>query len=410
MRRFLRTVSLFTNIAVTAVMSFVVYLNFDLPDRFYVSDPAAFSITQHQEISVSLDRAPDARAGTSTSLSREASLKLFGLIPIKTTYLNQVKETYVVPCGTPFGLKMLTEGVVVVGLNPVETALGSVYPAETAGMEKGDVILAIDGQPVSGNKELTARVRQSGGKALSFSIRRGDELLELSVTPAKGLTDGEYRCGIWVRDSSAGIGTVTFYEPVSGIFGGLGHAVCDVDTGEPMPLSSGEVVPVHISGVRKGQAGAPGELQGSFLSNVPCGRLYLNNETGVYGTLDSMPIAREAVPLCFRQDVAEGPAKILATVDGSAPEFYDITIEKVHVGDETTTKNMVIRITDSRLLAKTGGIVQGMSGSPILQDGKLVGAVTHVLINDPTRGYGIFSENMLDNYGKLQELLISKGQ
>ena len=196
---------------------------------------------------------------------------------------------------------------------------------------------------------------------------------------------------------------MTFYDPATGVFGGLGHAVCDVDTGETMPLSSGHVVPVQINGVRKGQVGTPGELQGSFLSSFACGSLSLNNETGVYGVLTRNPApSREAVPLCLRQEVEEGPAQILTTVAGTTPELYDIVIEKVNIGDNTPTKNMVIRITDQRLLELTGGIVQGMSGSPILQKGRLAGAVTHVLVNDPTRGYGIFSENMLENSKKAE--------
>lgn len=407
MRKAIQTVSLFAAIVVAAVMGFVCYLDFTIPDRFYVTDTRSFSLKQYQQIETELPRQDELQAGVPGSRSREAELKLLGFIPVKTTWLQEVDETYVVPCGTPFGLKMLTEGVVVVGLNPVETAAGSAYPADTAGIQKGDVILEVDGEAVHSNKELTACVRKSGGKAMRFTIRRGDEVLDLAVTAAKSLADGEYRCGIWVRDSSAGIGTVTFYDPATGVFGGLGHAVSDVDTGEAMPLSSGEVVPVHITGVQKGEAGEPGELEGSFLSSVASGTLCLNNETGIYGVLYDSPSRREAVPLLFRQEIREGAAQILTTVRGTEPELYDVLIEKVDLGGNTPTKNMIIRITDPELLAVTGGIVQGMSGSPILQDGRLAGAVTHVFVNDPTRGYGIFSENMLGNCEKVEELVES---
>ncbi len=405
MRKAIQILSLFAALIVAAVMGFVCYLDFTIPDRFYVTDVSSFSIRQYRQIETELPRQEELRAGVPGSRSREAELKLLGLIPIKTTWLQEVDETCVVPCGTPFGLKMLTEGVVVVGLNPVETRTGSAYPADTAGIQKGDVILQVDGEAVHSNRELTACVRKSAGRPMRFTVRRGEEVLTLSVTAAKSLADGEYRCGIWVRDSSAGIGTVTFYDPATGVFGGLGHAVCDVDTGEAMPLSSGEVVPVRITGVRKGEAGEPGELEGSFLSGVPSGLLCLNNETGVYGVLYDSPSRREAVPLLFRQEIREGAAQILATVRGNAPELYDIVIEKVDLSGNAPTKNMVIRITDPELLAETGGIVQGMSGSPILQDGKLAGAVTHVFVNDPTRGYGIFSENMLGNCEKVEELV-----
>ena len=219
----------------------------------------------------------------------------------------------------------------------------------------------------------------------------------MQVVPVKAASDEVYRCGIWVRDSSAGIGTVTFYDPSTGVFGGLGHAVCDVDTGGVMPLAEGQVVPVSIHGVQKGEAGTPGELQGSFLTTLSCGELRKNTETGVYGVLNRNPAAgREAIPICLRQEVKEGPVQILTTISGTEPALYDAVIEKVSLGDHTPTKNLILRITDPELLSKTGGIVQGMSGSPILQDGKLAGAVTHVFVNDPTRGYGIFAENMLD--------------
>ena len=405
MRKVIRTVSLFAAIITIAVMGFVTYLNYEIPDSFYVFDTKNFSMKQLPSVQAESGPQQESRAGTSTSLSRETPLKLLGVIPIKSTYLHQVKEQYVVPCGTPFGLKMLPDGVVVVGLNPVESSTGTTYPAKEAGLRKGDVILAANKAAVSSNQQLTERIRMAGGRAVSLTIRRDGMEMTVVVTPVKSVADGEYRCGIWVRDSSAGIGTVTFYDPATGVFGGLGHAVCDVDTGETMPLSSGEVVPVHINGVQKGQVGTPGELQGSFLSSFSCGTLYLNNETGVYGTLAKNPaVGTNAVPLCLRQEVKEGPAQILTTVEGTIPALYDIVIEKVNLGDNTPTKNMIVRITDPKLLELTGGIVQGMSGSPILQNGKLAGAVTHVLVNDPTRGYGIFSENMLGNCEKVLEL------
>ncbi len=406
MRKLIRTVSLFAAVVAITVMGYVTYLNFEIPDSFYVFETKEFSIRQLPSVEAETSGQTEYQVGTNTSLSREASLKLLGIIPIKSTYLHQVEEQYVIPCGTPFGLKMLTDGVVVVALNPVETSSGTADPARDAGLRKGDVILAVNGQTVSSNDELTNCIRAAGGNKVELTVRRDGMEMSIWITPEESLSDGEYRCGIWVRDSSAGIGTVTFYDPATGIFGGLGHAVCDVDTGETMPLASGEVVPVQIHGVQKGEVGTPGELQGSFTSAFSCGTLYLNNETGVYGVLSQNPAAgNSAVPLCLRQDVQEGAAEILTTVNGTSPKRYDIVIEKINVGDNTATKNMVIRVTDPELLETTGGIVQGMSGSPILQNGKLVGAVTHVFVNDPTRGYGIFAENMLDNCENLEEQL-----
>ena len=198
-----------------------------------------------------------------------------------------------------------------------------------------------------------------------------------------------------MRDSAAGIGTLTFYNPADGTFGGLGHAVCDVDTGEPMSLSGGEIVPARIFGITKGRAGKPGELKGCFDAGT-LGTLEKNGDNGLYGSLSEYPLGWQTMAVAHRQQVTEGAAQIVCTVEGTRPQAYDVVIEKVKYGGAATTRNLVIRVTDPELLAVTGGIVQGMSGSPIVQNGKLVGAVTHVLVDDPTRGYGIFAENMLD--------------
>lgn len=397
MRKAIRTLSLFVTVVVMTVMGYVGYMNMELPDRFYVTGTEEFSMEQLPAVTAAEELPKESQAGVSTSRVLETKLRLCGLIPIKTVNLQKVETPYVVPCGTPFGLKMLTEGVVVVGLNPVETEAGTICPAKEAGVRKGDVILKAGGKAVSGNRELAEIVRASEGKSVSLLLKRDGVELTLQVVPVKAASDEVYRCGIWVRDSSAGIGTVTFYDPSTGVFGGLGHAVCDVDTGGVMPLAEGQVVPVSIHGVQKGEAGTPGELQGSFLTTLSCGELRKNTETGVYGVLNRNPAAgREAIPICLRQEVKEGPVQILTTISGTEPALYDAVIEKVSLGDHTPTKNLILRITDPELLSKTGGIVQGMSGSPILQDGKLAGAVTHVFVNDPTRGYGIFAENMLD--------------
>ena len=309
----------------------------------------------------------------------------------------------VIPLGSAFGIKLFTDGVIVASLSDIYTEEGVCCPAAEAGILPGDYLLQADGQDIPDNGALARYIGSSQGEAISFQVRREDQVFSVEVTPVYG--EGSFKTGMWVRDSAAGIGTLTFYDPATGIFGGLGHAVCDVDTGEPMPLSSGEVVPAYISGVKKGEKGAPGELQGSFLSSVPSGMLYLNNETGVYGALSSSPSQNEAIPLCYRQDVEEGPAQVLVTVDGQGPQLYDIVIEEVNLGDNTPTKNMILHVTDPELLEATGGIVQGMSGSPVIQNGKLAGAVTHVFVNDPTRGYGIFAENMLDNCQKTQNIV-----
>lgn len=402
MRKAIQTTTLFVSIFTIFIMSFVTYLNQDIPDSFYVYGDQEFRIYQHDQISFEeTGMEKEIRAEANTSATKAVNLKLLGIIPVKTTYLHQTEQRYVVPCGTPFGLKMLTAGVVVVGLTPIDTETGSAYPAKNAGVEKGDIILSVDGHNVSSFNELSQRVNETKGKKVMLRLIRDGQEMTVSIEPVKSVTDGTYKCGIWVRDSSAGIGTVTLYDPVTGDFGGLGHAVCDIDTGEPLPLSSGEVVPVTILDVVKGTAGTPGELRGTFLSHSIVGELYTNNETGVYGQLKTNPVAHEPIPICLKQDVQSGPAQIYTTISGTKPKAYDIEIEKVNLNDHSPTKNMVVKITDPELLEQTGGIVQGMSGSPIIQNGKLVGAVTHVFVNDPQRGYGIFAENMVENFSNL---------
>ena len=227
-----------------------------------------------------------------------------------------------------------------------------------------------------------------------FEIVRDDKNISLSINPEKCLTDNSYRIGLWVRDSSAGIGTLTFYNPESKVFAGLGHPVCDVDTGEILPLLRGEVVEVEINGIKKGKAGYPGELLGSFTNNSPIGTLDINNTSGLYGQMKTEKFENQALPLGMRQEIKTGKAYIFTTIEGDRPQKFEVTIEKIDYDESLDCKNMVIRVTDKKLIEKTGGIVQGMSGSPIIQNDKLIGAVTHVFVNNPTKGYAIFADTM----------------
>ncbi|MEG2204743.1 MAG: SpoIVB peptidase, partial [Oscillospiraceae bacterium] len=270
----------------------------------------------------------------------------------------------------------------------------SVNPAKEAGIRTGDILLTMNGQKIAYNEDVGKIVSASGGSPIEVTLRRGTAQQTLHLQPVSSPADGSYKAGMWVRDSSAGIGTMTYYNPTTKIFAGLGHAICDVDTGDVMPLASGEAVDVTITGVNRGTSGFPGELTGMFSGSRPIGSLCLNGETGIYGTADRSPIDAQPVELATRGEVQIGEAILYTTVEGKLPQAYSISIERIAAGDANPTKNMVIRVTDPRLLQITGGIVQGMSGSPVLQNGRLVGAVTHVFVNDPTRGYGIFAENM----------------
>ena len=333
-------------------------------------------------------------AGTAYPQRFTGELMLYRLIPIKTVNVSVVDETCLIPCGTPFGIKMLTNGVMIVGIADIKTEKGTVNPANLAGLKSGDVITAINGKEVLTNNEVADIVEESGGADLVFTVNRSNAILNITLKPVKSEADGLFKAGLWVRDSTAGIGTLTFYDPNTQCFGGLGHGICDSDTGEMMPLLNGDIVPVTINGITKGQKGIPGELRGYFKGDGAIGSLDANVAAGVYGELNYVPQGT-ALKVAMNQDVKVGPAQILTTIDGETPAYYDVSIEKIDYRDGVQSKNMVLHVTDPVLLEKTGGIVQGMSGSPIIQNNMLVGAVTHVFVNDPTRGYGIFAENML---------------
>lgn len=386
------------------LLGLTAYINLAAPDHYYNVEGETFSISSMFGIQVNTSYEEDAaaQAGTDTPVSQQVGLSLFGIIPVKTATVDTVPEIMLAPCGTPFGVKILTDGVIVVGLNDITTADGTVNPGKQANIQTGDIIYKINGVEVSSNDDVAKAISSSKGETVSVELQRDGKNLTLPLTPALSSIDNTYKAGLWVRDSSAGIGTVSFYDPQTGAFGGLGHAISDVDTGEVLPVLKGDVVNVKIHDIVKGTVGTPGELRGSFVSNESCGTITVNNDSGVFGTMYEAPYYDRLVPMGLKQEIQTGKATILTTINGSTPKEYEIEIEKFNLFENSPTKNMVIRITDPELLELCGGIVQGMSGSPILQNGKLVGAVTHVFVNDPTRGYAIFAENMYQNVSILQ--------
>ncbi len=287
--------------------------------------------------------------------------------------------------GDTFGVRLFAEGVLVAGIADTKC------PAATAGLQKRDLILKIDGRNMHTVMDVVSAIENSEGRSLSLLCRRGEEEVTITLSPAKDAT-GKFRAGIWVKDNAAGIGTVTFVDPHTGAFGGLGHGICDAETGELLPLERGAVLETEISDVVRGAEGTPGELKG-YLCSKKIGTLLLNCECGVYGIFSPIPMG-EAMEIAEREEVHAGEASLRCTLGDNNARDYKIELSEVQK-DNTGTKCFAVHVTDKDLLARTGGIVQGMSGSPIIQDGKLVGAVTHVLIGDPTRGYGIFLENML---------------
>ncbi len=335
---------------------------------------------------------------TANSGTYSMQLRLFGVVPIKTVWVQQAEPETVMASGAPFGIKLFSKGVMVVGFSDIYTETGYKNPAKSAGLHMGDTIHSIDGVPVGTNEEIQKLVENSEGRPMLVRYSRKGEDDFAYITPVQSAEGGMYRVGMRVRDSSAGIGTLTYYDVEAGIFAGLGHAVTDVDTGESIEVLSGQIVPVSITGVAQSSVGSPGELKG-ILSAVTAGDITKNEPVGVFGTLrDAAQPAFEGKPYtaAARHEVTVGEAEVLVCIEGSMPKAYRASIERINYDEANPNKNMIVRITDEALLQKTGGIVQGMSGSPIVQNGKLVGAVTHVLVNDPTRGYGIFIENMLE--------------
>ena len=290
---------------------------------------------------------------------------------------SPAEEKTVIPLGKAVGIKLFADGVLVVGLTE-----NSDCPARQCGLREGDIITAVSGRHISSTEQVQALLQTNGGEPLALTVHRGQRTLSMTACPVQN-SGGTWQLGAWIRDSMAGIGTLTYYDPSTGQYGALGHGITDVDTAQLMPLSSGSIMETTVKAVKKGVKGDPGELKG-----------------GIFGTVADAGFLTGGtpVPVASPSQVKTGRATILATVHGDDTAEYTVDIVRVY-GDGASTRNMLLHITDQRLLDATGGIVQGMSGSPILQNGRIVGAVTHVLLNDPTRGYGIFLENMLSMAG-----------
>ena len=311
--------------------------------------------------------------------------------------ITVLEDEYVCLGGQTVGIAMYTNGLYVTDTVPVETNKSSyVNPALDAGIKKGDYILEANGTEINDVSNLDAILKASNGNKIKIKIFRNGKTLETEIYPVKSTKDGEYRLGMWLRDSVAGLGTITYIDPETKKFSALGHSVCDADTGDLLIIKQGRIVECSVNGVKKGTNGSAGELKGSFGTNArQLGNIDKNTKFGISGTMYTLPDTA-VVPLGSKELVKEGEAYIYSDFENGEMKKYSIDI--LHVNKQTypSEKSMVIKITDKNLIEKTGGIVQGLSGSPIVQDGKLIGAVTHVMINDPTKGYGIFIENMLE--------------
>ena len=328
---------------------------------------------------------------------------LFSLILLLSPISGSAAES-LIPVGQTVGVTLDMKGVTVVDTTDIEDKNGEISsPAEKAGIKIGDVIETIDGKPVSSAEDLEKIITGKDGTELKLQIRRGDKEKECVVTPVLSGAEGVYRLGIWVKDAASGIGTVTYLNPETKEFGALGHGIAETPESQPISAKGGEIMDAKIVSIQKGGKGQPGELVGVFTEeDKKLGTVLANTPAGLKGIAEkeeSFKTVMDAVPVASREEVETGDAEILSNVEEGKIEKFQVEIQKINK-DTDNPKGMVIKVTDPNLLEKTGGIVQGMSGSPIVQNGKLVGAVTHVFVNDPTRGYGIFIENMLAEAGE----------
>ena len=315
-------------------------------------------------------------------------------VDLSTTAVNTINTSTVAISGESFGVKLYTKGVLVISLAPVETETGEKNPAEEAGIMAGDILITINNKNVSTCKEVADIFESSAGKEIKITYERNEKDFTTVLKPEYSVSSKAYKAGLWIRDSTAGIGTITYYDP-KGNFGALGHGIADVDTGTLMPLGDGEALKSTVIGLSMAEKSKPGEIYG-VLEQLSIGSIKKNCDEGVYGTAPVVQSNAEYIEVAQPSEVEKGAAKIATTIDSTGVQYFDIEIKKINRNSKDN-KDMVIKVTDEKLLEKTGGILQGMSGSPIIQNGKFIGAVTHVFLNKPDQGYAIFGTKMIKN-------------
>ena len=330
--------------------------------------------------------------------SYQLKVKLFGFLTFKNVDVHVIEDEELIPVGQPVGIYVETDGVMVIGTGEFKGQDGSKYSPAKYALKSGDYIRKVNGATISDKESFTEAVGKSSGNAMTLTIEREGELMEVSVTPAID-TAGAYKLGLWIRDNAQGVGTMTYMD-ADGNFGALGHGIADVDTSTLMHMDEGTLYQTDIVEIKKGSSGNPGEMTGMIIYSDEriLGEITDNSEQGIFGVCNPKAkelFTEEALPIGLKQEIQEGAAQILCTVDGTA-KYYDIQITRIRLDNDNVNRGIELTVTDEELLAITGGIVQGMSGSPIIQNGKIIGAVTHVLVNNSAKGYGIFIENMLD--------------
>ena len=377
----------------------------NLPDELVVFEGETIFMKTLLGLNIKLNaETMETSSNSSQSLTKQAGkstleVSLFDSINIKNVNVDVLPKTTVIPVGNIAGVKLYTNGVLVVGMSEIEGYDNKKYkPYENKGIKEGDTIVKIDEKLINSTEDLIETVNNSQGRDIKVQYIHQEETKECSISPVK-TSNSQYKLGLWVRDSAAGVGTVSFYEPTSKTFGALGHGITDIDTNELINIASGEFVTTRILNITKGESGNPGKIQGTVENQTNIGKIYKNSKFGIYGKVDNISSLNidtsKEMEVALREEIKTGKATILCSLDNQQPQEYEIEIEKINKENNYDNKSMQIKITDQKLLEKTGGIIQGMSGSPVIQNGKFVGAVTHVLVNDPTKGYAVFGDIML---------------
>ncbi len=408
MHSFFKFISILCTIFCVFIYSIILLGNRTIPDKITIIDNEnynvpnvlgidLYSFESETEAGVVLDKV--------RSTHQPTEIMFLNIIPVKDTIITNSKRQYVVPGGELFGIKLYTDGVIIVDFEEVETESGFVCPGKMADLKIGDIVKSVNGTDVTSSSHFSKILQESKGKEIEIVVLRKNKKIKLLFKTVREKGSEDFKAGLWVRDSTAGLGTVTFYNKSNNTFAGLGHPIYDVDTNEIMPIKTGVMADVILTGLSKSTFGNVGELCGQ-MSGKNNGMLCLNDETGIYGY--SITDRNEELPVAVKQEIREGKAQIKCTVTDSKPEYYDIEITKIYSNSSSVNKDMIIKVTDEKLLNLTGGIVQGMSGSPIIQNGKLVGAVTHVFVNNPKQGYAIFAERMLETSNSQEKINTEK--
>ena len=403
MRKLIKISTALLTIVAVMLFSTIAYTSYKIPNDFYVTDIGNIRINLQLPITHTVvgDNVRLADTDPNSKQCYNVKFNLFGVIPIESTRVTVSDIKRVRLLGSPFGVKLYTDGVLIVNITEFDTVGGTACPAKSCGLKSGDYILTVQGEKVYSNKDVEKLLQDNLGQPLRIVYSRNGKKHYTSIVPEISTKDNMYHLGMWLKDSSAGIGTLTFYDEEKGVLAGLGHALCDNDTGKMISVNRGSIVKAEILSVTKSRNVYAGELSGRFIS-WEYSKILTNSDKGIYAVANEDFSENQLVELAGKQEIKEGTAEIITTINGVTPQAYKCEIKAINFSSGDT-RNMVIEITDDKLLATTGGIVQGMSGSPIIQNGKLIGALTHVFVDNPRKGYAIFAENMSETAQSVSE-------